>query len=205
MIFNSNNDKKVQAGFKGRVSLLESNLRQKNCSIIINDLKESDSGSYQLRVNGLLFESTQGYSFSPRTHVLVKGLAQKPAVMIRPLTEGQQTTLSCTAPGLCSGVVPKITWTWKGKGENDSHISGNITAFNIEYLTYVARRHSSTLTFNSSAERHRSNVTCEISYTGDVTTRLSLILTMNQHSGRYVCTAQYLGTAATVYADVTVT
>ncbi|XP_068997352.1 sialic acid-binding Ig-like lectin 13 isoform X1 [Embiotoca jacksoni] len=166
-IFNSNMyGKTVQDGFKGRVSLLESNLSQTNCSIIINDLKESDSGSYQFRVN---FHYS-GFSFPPRATVSVKGLSQKPTVMIPPLTEGQQTTLTCIAPGLCSGSVPKITWTWKGKGENDSHISGNITHVNTEALSPVTQIHSSTLTFNSSAEHHGTEITCKISFTGNTTT-----------------------------------
>uniref|UniRef100_A0A3P9BN50 Immunoglobulin domain-containing protein n=1 Tax=Maylandia zebra TaxID=106582 RepID=A0A3P9BN50_9CICH len=83
---NKNTDKKAQAAFEGRVSRLEPDVSQNNCSIIINDLEESDSGSYQLRV-------TAGRNC----------LSQKPTVMIPTLTEGQQATLTCTAPGLCSG------------------------------------------------------------------------------------------------------
>ncbi|XP_068997315.1 sialic acid-binding Ig-like lectin 10 [Embiotoca jacksoni] len=175
-IFNSNMyGKTVQDGFEGRVSLLESNLSQKNCSIIINDLKESDSGSYQFRVNS----HYSGFSFPPRATVSVKGLSQKPTVMIPPLTEGQQTTLTCIAPGLCSGSVPKITWTWKGKGENDSHISGNITHVNTEALSPVTQIHSSALTFHSSAEHHGTEITCKISFTGDATTEETLTLNVS--------------------------
>ncbi|KAM9353534.1 sialic acid-binding Ig-like lectin 14 [Symphorus nematophorus] len=155
-IFHTYN-RRVQSGFRGRVSPLEPDLGQWNCSIIINDLTESDSGSYQLRVNGL---------------------TQKPTVMIPPLTEGQQTTLTCTAPGLCSGSDPEITWTWRGRGEKDSHITGNITAFKTESLTAVTGRHSSTLTFYSSAEHHGTNVTCKVSFRNNITTEETVTLSV---------------------------
>ncbi|XP_075962895.1 sialic acid-binding Ig-like lectin 14 [Anarhichas minor] len=176
VILHTNNNNKVQFGFKGRVSLLEPDVSLRNCSIIINDLTESDSGLYQLRVNGLLYDYHEtGYTFSPKATVSVKGLTQKPTVMIPPLTEGQQTTLTCTAPGLCSGSDPKITWTWRGAGEKDSHITGNITA--------VTQRHSSTLTFNPSAEQHGTDVTCKVSFTNSITTEetVTLNVTSDQH------------------------
>ncbi|KAF3839481.1 hypothetical protein F7725_018198 [Dissostichus mawsoni] len=99
--------------------------------------------------------------------------------MIPPLTEGQQTTLTCTAPGLCSGSDPKITWTWRGAGEKDSQITGNITAFKTENLTAFTQRHSSTLTFNPSAEHHNSNVTCEVSFTNNITAEETKALNVN--------------------------
>ncbi|XP_054483450.1 sialic acid-binding Ig-like lectin 10 [Anoplopoma fimbria] len=175
MIFSTDKNNQVQSGFMGRVSLLEPDMSQRNCSIIINDLTESDSGSYQLRIE-YSQETNRGFTFQLKSTVSVKGLTQKPTVMVPPLTEGQQTTLTCTAPGLCSGSDPKVTWTWRGAGEKTSHITGNITAFKTENLTAVTNRHSSTLTFNPSAEQHGSNVTCKVSFTNNITTEETVTL-----------------------------
>ncbi|XP_068426499.1 sialic acid-binding Ig-like lectin 5 [Clinocottus analis] len=158
----NNNNNKVQSEFLGRVSLLEPDVNQKNCSIIINDLTESDSGKYQLRVNGFTYWKVEGFTFSQTATVSVKGLTQKPSVLVPPLIEGQQTTLTCTAPGLCSGSDPEITWTWRGAGEKDSHLPGNITD--------VPQRRRSTLTFNPSAEHHGTKVSCKVSFTNNMTT-----------------------------------
>uniref|UniRef100_A0A3Q4HE83 B-cell receptor CD22 n=1 Tax=Neolamprologus brichardi TaxID=32507 RepID=A0A3Q4HE83_NEOBR len=183
IIFHSNkNNKKVQSGFKGRVSRLEPDVSQKNCSIIINDLKESDSGFYQLRVTGVLNGKQDGYSFFlgiVDLYVFPLGIEQKPKVMIPTLTEGQQATLTCTAPGLCSGSAPQITWTWRGAGGTESYITGNSTDYKTENLTNVTRRHISTLTFNPSAEQHNTNVTCKIHFTSDVTAEKTSGLNVN--------------------------
>ncbi|KAK2844930.1 hypothetical protein Q5P01_011589 [Channa striata] len=176
IVFTTNDKYKVQSAFKKRVSLLEPDTSQNNCSIIINDVKESDSGSYQLRVNGLKFGNKDGFTFSPRATVSVKGLSQKPTVTVPPLTEGHQTTLTCTAPGLCSGSVPEITWTWRGAGVQDSHITGNITDFKTENLTVVTQRHRSTLTFNPSAQHHGTEVTCKVKFTGNIITEETVTL-----------------------------
>uniref|UniRef100_A0A3B3TYW5 Ig-like domain-containing protein n=1 Tax=Poecilia latipinna TaxID=48699 RepID=A0A3B3TYW5_9TELE len=106
----------------------------------------------------------------------ISGLNQKPSVMIPPLTEGQLVTLTCTAPGLCSGSPPNITWMWRGKGENDSFIKGNITALKTENLTAFTQRHVSTLTFNSSADHHNTKITCKVSFTGNITTEETVTL-----------------------------
>uniref|UniRef100_A0AAQ4R2I4 Ig-like domain-containing protein n=1 Tax=Gasterosteus aculeatus aculeatus TaxID=481459 RepID=A0AAQ4R2I4_GASAC len=174
VIFHSNKrSKKVQAGFMGRVSLLEPDVRLKICSIIINDLTESDAGSYQLRVNGVYYGRENGFTFFQKVTI------SKPTVGIPPLTAGQQTTLSCTAPGLCSGSDPEITWTWRGAGEKDSHITGNITAVKTEHLTSVTQRHVSTLTFKPSAEHRSTDVTCKVRFTNDVTTEETVTLNYN--------------------------
>ncbi|XP_060905392.1 uncharacterized protein LOC132983177 [Labrus mixtus] len=164
--------KEVQPGFRDRVSLLEPDVRKKNCSIIINDLTESDSGSYQFRVEGSTSaKAIDGFTFSSKTNVSVTVLTQKPTVMIPPLTEGLQSTLSCTAPGLCSGSPPEITWMWRGGGENESHITGNITDFKT-----VAQRHSSALSFTPSAKHHGTNITCKVGFKNNITTNRTVTL-----------------------------
>ncbi|KAM9852064.1 uncharacterized protein ACBR49_005172 [Aulostomus maculatus] len=175
-IFHTNkNNMKVQAGFKGRVTLLESDLLQRNCSIMVNDLTESDSGEYQLRVN----RQRDGWTFSPRVTVSVKALSQKPTVRVPPLTEGQQTTLTCTAPGLCSGSPPTITWMWKPTGDRESHLAGNVTDLVTEEMSDFTQRHVSTLTFKASSEHHHhTNVTCVVNFTGNVTTEETVTLTV---------------------------
>uniref|UniRef100_A0A3P9BN67 Ig-like domain-containing protein n=1 Tax=Maylandia zebra TaxID=106582 RepID=A0A3P9BN67_9CICH len=140
---NKNTDKKAQSGFEGQVSRLEPDVSQNNCSIIINDLEESDSGSYQLRVTGVLNGKQDGFTFIPRV--------TKPTVMSPTLTEGQQATLTCTAPGFCSG--------------------SNLVDF--------TQRHISTLTFNPSAEHHNTSVTCKINFTGGKSTEETLTVHVN--------------------------
>ncbi|XP_039475063.1 sialic acid-binding Ig-like lectin 10 [Oreochromis aureus] len=180
IIFHSNKkNKKAKSGFKGRVSRLEPDVSQKNCSIIINDLKESDSGSYQLRVTGVLNGKHDGFTFIPRVNISVKGLNLKPTVMIPTLTEGQQATLTCTAPGLGSRSVPKTTWTWRGAGGTESYIMGNSTDFKTENLTAFTQRHISTLTFNASSEHHNTSITCKINFTCGKTTQETLTVNVN--------------------------
>uniref|UniRef100_A0A3B5LI66 B-cell receptor CD22 n=1 Tax=Xiphophorus couchianus TaxID=32473 RepID=A0A3B5LI66_9TELE len=166
-VFHSDkNEKNIQPMFKGRVLLLNLNMTEKNCSMVINDLQKSDSGSYQLRVVGK--GTGEAFTYLVKANLSLADLNQKPSVMIPPLTEGQQASLTCTAPGLCSGSPPKITWMWRGEGEKDSYIIGNITALKTENLTAFTKRHVSTLTFNASADHHNTSITCKVSFTGDI-------------------------------------
>ncbi|XP_071326054.1 uncharacterized protein [Trachinotus anak] len=74
MIFHTNkNDTEVHSEFRGRVSLLEPDVSQNNCSIIITDLTGSDSGFYQLRVDGDLYRRQTGFTYPLRATVSIKG------------------------------------------------------------------------------------------------------------------------------------
>ncbi|KAK7886991.1 hypothetical protein WMY93_026612 [Mugilogobius chulae] len=138
--------------------LVQTDLKKKNCSIIINDLKPSDSGSYQFRV---INKTKGGFTFLRKANVNVTYLQQKPTVQVPPLTEGHKASLTCIAPGLCSGSKPIITWTWRKAGEKDLP---NITTATTDRLTAVNHRHMSTLELSPSAELHRAHLTCIVTF-----------------------------------------
>ncbi|KAM8825928.1 sialic acid-binding Ig-like lectin 14 [Synchiropus picturatus] len=160
LIYSTDNSSAIKKGFEGRVSLLESDVSQRNCSIIINDLSPSDSGWYQLRVIGI----TDQYSYVTKQEISVRGLRQKPILDVPQLKEGQLTTLTCTAPGLCSGSEPTISWKWEGKGKSPHLVGGNITVQKSVFLGPVRRQYSSTLIFSASSEHHSSTITCTVVY-----------------------------------------
>lgn len=75
-IFHSDEDNTdVQTGFRGRVSLLEPDKTRQNCSIIINDLTESDSGSYQFKLVGYnYYGGLDQFSFPEKVTLRVTGM-----------------------------------------------------------------------------------------------------------------------------------
>ncbi|XP_029574525.1 myeloid cell surface antigen CD33-like [Salmo trutta] len=157
-----------QEGSKHRVSLLETDLTKGNCSVIINDIKENDAGQYQFRMIGGPFTDPQ--------KITVTALTQEPSMLTPTLTEGKSATLTCTAPGICSGTPPHITWTWRGTGDNMTELRENTTIQKREALTSVTTTHFSTLTFTPSAKYHGTKVTCLVTFNGSVTTKKTLKL-----------------------------
>ncbi|XP_052350150.1 sialic acid-binding Ig-like lectin 7 isoform X1 [Oncorhynchus keta] len=170
IMFHSKKPSQAQEGYKQRVSLLETDLTKKNCSVIINDIRENDAGEYQCRL-------PSSHTYSKKVNITVSALTQKPSVLTPPLTEGEPATLTCTAPGMCSGTPPNITWTWRGTGDNITELRDNITIQMREDLTTVTTTHFSTLTFTPSAKHHGTNVTCRVTFNGRITTKKTL--TMN--------------------------
>ncbi|XP_053699550.1 sialic acid-binding Ig-like lectin 8 isoform X2 [Synchiropus splendidus] len=158
LIYSSDSSAAIREGFEGQVSLLESDVSQRNCSIIINDLSPSDSGWYQLR----LTSKDNAYSYGTKQEISVRGLSQKPTLDVPQLKEGQLTALTCTAPGLCSGSEPTISWKWEGKGKSPHLVGGNITLQKSVSLGAVRRQHSSTMIFSASSEHHSSSITCTV-------------------------------------------
>ncbi|XP_055781626.1 sialic acid-binding Ig-like lectin 5 [Salvelinus fontinalis] len=176
-IFHSKKSSKAQEGYRRRVSLLETDVTKKNCSIIINDITKTDDGDYQLRLSGS-FNSGNSSKFTSRgkMKIAVKALTQKPSVLTPPLTEGEPASLTCTAPGTCSGTPPHITWTWRGTGDYITELRDNTTIQKREDLTNVTTTHFSTLNFTPSAEHHTTKVTCQVTFNGNITTEETVTL-----------------------------
>ncbi|XP_029593949.1 sialic acid-binding Ig-like lectin 5 isoform X2 [Salmo trutta] len=170
IIFHSEDPSEAQEGYRHRVSLLETDLTKGNCSVIINDIRENDAGQYQYRTIG------GPYTYPQKMKIKVTALTQKPSVLTPPLTEGEPTTLTCIAPGICSGTPPNITWTWRGTADNITELRDNTTTQKREDLTSVTTTDFSTLTFTPSANDHSTKVTCLVTFNGSVTTKKTLKL-----------------------------
>ncbi|XP_063343476.1 sialic acid-binding Ig-like lectin 12 [Pelmatolapia mariae] len=154
-VFGFSNNTKTDPEFKGRVSLLEADLKKKNCSIIINNLTKSDSGSYHA-----VAKTKTHCTLIANITVTVTELSEKPTLEIPEITEGEQTTLTCSAPGLCPGSTPNITWIWSESGQNHYEIKEN----NTEFKSENPNAFKSTLTFNASAKHNGSQVTCKVTF-----------------------------------------
>ncbi|XP_064804581.1 sialic acid-binding Ig-like lectin 5 [Oncorhynchus masou masou] len=176
-IFHSMNCSIAQEGYRRRVALLETDLTKKNCSMIINDITKTDDGDYKLRLSGTLNSGNiSKFTYQTKLKMAVKALTQKPSVLTPPLTEGEPATLTCTAPGICSGTPPNITWTWRGTGDNITELRDNTTTQRREDLTSVTTTHFSTLTFTPSAEHHTTKVTCQVTFKGKISTEETVTL-----------------------------
>ncbi|XP_029535740.2 myeloid cell surface antigen CD33-like isoform X2 [Oncorhynchus nerka] len=180
-IFHSRNSSIAQEGYRRRVALLETDLTKKNCSMIINDITKTDDGDYKFRLSGTLNSGTRSkFTSTEKIKIAVKALTQNPSVLTPPLTEGEPATLTCTAPGICSGTPPNITWIWSGTGDNITELRDNTTTQRREDLTGFTTTHFSTLTFTPSAKHHGTKVTCLVTFNGSVTTNKTLKLNVTQ-------------------------
>ncbi|XP_061676403.1 sialic acid-binding Ig-like lectin 5 isoform X2 [Syngnathoides biaculeatus] len=166
IIFHSKNRSKVSNDFRYRVWMSEIDVSRRDCSIMINNLKASDSGVYLLRVNGLLSNKPDGYTFRNTVWLTVTALRQKPALQIPTLVAGQAATLTCEAPGICSGFIPAISWMWRSTEENTSlGVVPNLTTSNSEIFTSpYGIKYRSSLVFTATAEHHGRDITCKVSY-----------------------------------------
>uniref|UniRef100_A0A3P8YII6 Ig-like domain-containing protein n=1 Tax=Esox lucius TaxID=8010 RepID=A0A3P8YII6_ESOLU len=89
--------------------------------------------------------------------VAYKYLTQKPSVLIPALTEGETISMTCIAPGFCSGRPPK-----------------NLTSVNTTHL--------STLTFTPSAEHNGINVTCQVTFNEKIKTEETVTLNVTSET-----------------------
>ncbi|XP_061633432.1 vascular endothelial growth factor receptor 1-like isoform X2 [Phyllopteryx taeniolatus] len=107
IIFHSKNRGKVPNDFRDRVRMVEADVSRMDCSIIVNDLTPSDSGAYQLRVNGLLLNKPEGFMFKNRVLVTVTDVKPPSISGQTTLKAGDNLTLFCI---MDSFPPSRVTW-----------------------------------------------------------------------------------------------
>ncbi|XP_066573968.1 sialic acid-binding Ig-like lectin 14 [Amia ocellicauda] len=158
-VFHSSGPSKVSEEYRGRVALL-GNLTENQCTVIISDLRKRDGGTYQFRVEGKRQNAKNTYK--KKCNIIINDLTQKPTLSPVSVTEGELATLTCTAPGRCSGTPPTITWKTKpdlkGIETHKSEISSDGTT-----------THSSDFIFWPVPKHNKAVISCEVKFTNTTT------------------------------------
>ncbi|XP_067387482.1 myeloid cell surface antigen CD33-like [Emydura macquarii macquarii] len=134
-----------------------------DCSLQIDDTRHTDAGSYFLRVERGTFK----YSYCNSSNytelwISVLRLTEEPEIQISParrlpkmLVAGEPVTVTCTAPGRCSGTPPQISWTGPF---SDTARDVSVSPAN------GTRAHSSELRFTPTRGDDGKNLTCTVTY-----------------------------------------
>ncbi|XP_053560304.1 sialoadhesin [Bombina bombina] len=100
-------NEEIDAAFKGRVEMLGDST-QKNCTLLIKNVNEQDSGNYRFR-----FELTGVNAWLSRKGVTVS-VTDNPVtpVVVSPpdVTEGQFVTFQCSTPYFCPDSSTALAW-----------------------------------------------------------------------------------------------
>uniref|UniRef100_A0A674JU48 Ig-like domain-containing protein n=1 Tax=Terrapene triunguis TaxID=2587831 RepID=A0A674JU48_9SAUR len=160
-VASSDSNRGVSQETQGRFRLAE-NPAHGDCSLQISDAQQTDAGRYFLRVEkGKLKYSPVSLSDSfPSPHV--SGLTEEPEIQISPaqrvpgmLLAGEPVTVTCTAPGRCSGTPPRVTWT--------GPFSDTARDVSVQ-LANSTWAHSSMLSFTPSPGDHGQELDCSVIY-----------------------------------------
>ncbi|XP_065430186.1 sialic acid-binding Ig-like lectin 12 [Chrysemys picta bellii] len=136
-----------------------------DCSLQISDARRMDVGRYFLYIEKGMFEHTyrsNSDGTDPALTISVTGLTEEPEIQISPawglagmVLAGEPVTMTCTAPGRCSGSPPQVTWMGPF-----SDRARNISA----QLANGTWAHSSKLCFTPTLLDHGKELICTVTY-----------------------------------------
>uniref|UniRef100_A0A8C9Q1C6 Ig-like domain-containing protein n=1 Tax=Spermophilus dauricus TaxID=99837 RepID=A0A8C9Q1C6_SPEDA len=132
---------------------LPGDVRDNNCSLLIRDAKNEDTGSYVLMAD--IGWSTR-YTFRDKKLTLqVTALTEKPVIhSLEPLESGRPTSLSCRLPGSCEGGRP-LQFSWTGV------VTSSMAPRALQ---------SSVLSLTPRPQDHDTNLTCQVKLQGSAVT-----------------------------------
>ncbi|XP_059817773.1 myeloid cell surface antigen CD33-like [Hypanus sabinus] len=105
IVFHSKQPKKTAARFRQRTQL-SGDLKNGNCSLIIENIMQEDEGSYFFKVE---FNSRDYYT-SPETRLHVSNFTDKPSILAAEMVPGKPMKIKCTFNTMCKGTTPTLTW-----------------------------------------------------------------------------------------------
>uniref|UniRef100_A0A8C5DYP8 Ig-like domain-containing protein n=1 Tax=Gouania willdenowi TaxID=441366 RepID=A0A8C5DYP8_GOUWI len=140
---------KMLQQYRGRTTLM-GDIRQRNCSLKIDPLQESDHGPFHFRIE---MDNYEKYSY----------IEQKVSIMPSPIQftvteeieEGQNVSAFCSVAHSCPPSPPAFKWSHSGEE--------NLQSQQLEHGLWNV---TSTLTFQVTHADHRKPLKCTVEYKG---------------------------------------
>ncbi|XP_078093145.1 sialic acid-binding Ig-like lectin 12 [Mustelus asterias] len=126
-------------------------LKDGDCSLIINSVRRGDAGSYYFRIE---FDKKNSYNYHPVTRLHVSNFTDKPTIFPAEIIAGKRVNISCTFNTTCNGTAPVLTWDTPT--DVPGSVSNTVTQHGVT-LTYT-----SVLTLIPSLKHHGHNLTCRV-------------------------------------------
>ncbi|XP_060708520.1 sialic acid-binding Ig-like lectin 13 isoform X2 [Hemiscyllium ocellatum] len=151
-VFHSKDHSRELARFRHRTQL-SGDLKDGDCSLIINNITQEDAGSYYFRVE---FVNVNSYSYRPATQLHVSDFKDKPTIFPEEIIAGKRVNLSCTFNTTCNGTAPVLTW------DTPTAIPGSVS--NTVTQHGVTLIYTSVLSLIPSPRHQGKTLTCRVSY-----------------------------------------
>ncbi|XP_038670873.1 sialic acid-binding Ig-like lectin 8 isoform X3 [Scyliorhinus canicula] len=132
---------------------LSGDLKDGECSLIINNITREDAGPYYFRIE---FDGGPSHSYHPVTRLNVSDFTDKPTIFPVEIIEGKSVDISCTFNTTCNGTAPVLTWDTLT--DVPGSVSNTVTQHGVT-LTYT-----SVLSLTPSLRHHGQNLTCRLRY-----------------------------------------
>ncbi|XP_072325009.1 sialic acid-binding Ig-like lectin 14 isoform X2 [Scyliorhinus torazame] len=145
---------------------LSGDLKDGDCSLIINDIRREDAGPYFFRIE---FDRGPSHNYYPATRLNVSDFTDKPRITPAEIIEGKRVDISCTFDTTCNGTAPVLIWDTPT--DVPGSVSNTVTQHGVT-LTYTT-----VLSLTLSPKHHRQNLTCRVRYPS-VTSERTLVLTV---------------------------
>ncbi|XP_078093141.1 uncharacterized protein LOC144508706 [Mustelus asterias] len=150
--FHSGDHNQEAPQFRNRTRL-SGDLKDGDCSLIINSVTRGDAGPYYFRIE---FDKKNSYNYHPVTRLHVSDFTDKPTIFPAEIIAGKRVDISCTFNTTCNGTAPVLTWDTPT--DVPGSVSNTVTQHGVT-LTYT-----SVLTLIPSLKHHGHNLTCRVRY-----------------------------------------